>query len=575
MSKRRLAIDKLLLLALSAFVALTCASIEAHAATSGRKRPSWFPKVSCREAWGNRDLAQYDFERDTVRAPGKGNVGYRNYKERVEKTTQIRRSSCYKDWTILVYMAADNDLAPYALWDLAEMEGGFQSGRYAGSTLKSDLLVQHDPAGADSVRRLHLFQAPGAYSAAPSKEPFVNASLDTVKSPVVGVFKKNGSLSAREHEAHLQSFLEWGMREYPADHYFVVVWGHGQGWAGSPAPPSTTDSRFIDVKEAPISFEDWAPTQAPTGSNNPFAPRFGGLVFSSAPGDYLSIPSLSRILADVKAEVLEGVTEIDMYAADACLMQMVEVAYEISGSVRFINGSSQIHSYLGLPYRQLMYEINSGRFLGLKAQLQTDDEPYLVARMLPELQRRSLDPRRGHQGRADREAERTLTMASLSSADLRLRLVPALRKLGRALLAYENEDPMRRMDLQWIVANTPSFMGGSREIGSFLGLIEFQLKKESASLGRETGAMSALRAVLLETRNALNMTVVSHVFGSGYRAIANPLHLLGFRAVGIWMPTNASELDTRMNDFNASRFYGAGLDTGADWSAWINGLFKK
>jgi hypothetical protein len=29
-----------------------------------------------------------------------------------------------KRWKVLVYMQADNDLAPYAMWDLAEMEKG-------------------------------------------------------------------------------------------------------------------------------------------------------------------------------------------------------------------------------------------------------------------------------------------------------------------------------------------------------------------------------------------------------------------------------------------------------------------
>ena len=82
-------------------------------------RPSWFPQKSCREVWKNRDLAKYDAAKDAALTKD-GDLGYPAYQKRL-KTSGIDRSSCYKDWTILVYMAADNDLHPYALWDLEEM----------------------------------------------------------------------------------------------------------------------------------------------------------------------------------------------------------------------------------------------------------------------------------------------------------------------------------------------------------------------------------------------------------------------------------------------------------------------
>ena len=42
--------------------------------------------------------------------------------ERCQTVTPSDRTACYKDWTVLIYMAADNDLFPYAQLNLYEME---------------------------------------------------------------------------------------------------------------------------------------------------------------------------------------------------------------------------------------------------------------------------------------------------------------------------------------------------------------------------------------------------------------------------------------------------------------------
>ena len=78
-------------------------------------------------------------------------------------------------------------------------------------------------------------------------------------------------------------------------------------------------------------------------------------------------------------------------------MQMLEVSYEIGAGARFVVGSAQVQSYLGLPYRRLLYELNSGRFNGLRkdsrGSLDSEDEPLLLARMIPQLMKSSLNPR--------------------------------------------------------------------------------------------------------------------------------------------------------------------------------------
>lgn len=495
--------------------------------------PSWFPLISCNQAWGGKDKAKFDFKRDRT---------YENYQARLKSERVLPRTSCYKDWTVLVYMAADNDLEPYALWDLHDMEGGFASSHSAASTLKSDLVVEADTRGLTGIRRLHMFQTPDTFVAAKGKEDFEQSSVSNVRSPVVQFL--NESNVRADHEKGLEEFLAWGMKAYPAKRYAVIVWGHGQGWSSGINEPSQPS---IEIKG-----------------------RFGGLAFNDTTNDSLSIPSLNRALENVVTLTLENEKKIDLYASDACLMQTTEVAFEIAKSTRYIVGSAQVQSYLGLPYRQFMYELNTGRFGEAKELVGNQDEAYLLARLLPELTAKSLDPVRGQQGRAEKEGARSFTMSSLSTDSLLTQLAPALRYLGSRLKVYLQEDPLRKGDLRALIKKTPNFMGGARELGSFLGLLRLQLESEANDSGQLTHvARTVLEAVDL-TRGALQLASVSYASGSDYQSVSEPLHILGFRGVGIWMPQTAREYQERAEDFAQSRFY----KENAEWSQWLSALYK-
>ncbi len=133
-------------------------------------------RPSCRDAWKN--------ERHEI-----------DFKERYDAYyKRLRRDSCEKEWAVLVYMAADNNLFPFALWDLFEMEAAYKTKDRAGSTLKADLIVQVDGTGDADLRRLHIHSGPVAF-AEKKRADFEDGSLDDVKSPVIAKLdeKKNPS----------------------------------------------------------------------------------------------------------------------------------------------------------------------------------------------------------------------------------------------------------------------------------------------------------------------------------------------------------------------------------------------
>lgn len=475
---------------------------------------------------------------------------------------RVNRKRCRKDWTILVYMAADNDLTPYAYWDLYEMEAGYKSAaNYGASTRKTDLVVQLDTAGDHGIRRLHMFQIPEPYDATLTKEHFDRMDESGIRSPVVAQLPES-----REAEASkLRKFLEWGVREFPSDHVMVVVWGHGQGWTSArPERPAT--SRFLSPTEADLGVP--APPAASTES--PFEGRaFGGLAFNQTSGSYLDIPSLRATLAGV-SERLRGGKPFDVYASDACLMQMLEVATEMSGTARFVVGSTQVQNFLGLPYRRVLYELNKGSFAGERAATRSDDEPYLVARMMPKLFKASMAPN-GLQGRIAPEGIKTVTMSALSSDELRQTLFPALDRVARRMKEYLAEDPLRAMDVKFVLQKAPTFLGGAQEVGSFLTLVRDLVRNESETTGNVTPGAQALDEAAGDAKQALHRAVMAYALGTNYTAAENSIYLMGFKAVSVWLPVSERDYAARIEDFSKSGFYRA-LPS---WKDWLAALYAR
>src|SRR5580700_3344947 len=49
-------------------------------------------------------------------------------------------------------------------------------------------------------------------------------------------------------QATLESFLRWSMRSFPADHYFVIIWDHGQGWRDMVLPNIAIADNLVTLR---------------------------------------------------------------------------------------------------------------------------------------------------------------------------------------------------------------------------------------------------------------------------------------------------------------------------------------
>ena len=108
-----------------------------------------------------------------------------------------------KDWTFVVYIAGDNDLAYFAGRNMEEM-------KKIGSTHHANILVQLDgQGGQEKTKRLFI-----------------------EKGNAVQVNKNHVSSTQKldfGNPTTLIDCCEWAFTDYPAKHYMLVLWNHGTG----------------------------------------------------------------------------------------------------------------------------------------------------------------------------------------------------------------------------------------------------------------------------------------------------------------------------------------------------------
>lgn len=225
----------------------------------------------------------------TCNAVGTGSVRalYTNGKAGTSIVTGTSPVVTSGKWTILVYINGANDLQQYSLPNVNQME------KVAGN--------------ADVRFVVQWKEYPAAFGAGEFNgtrryliKPDTTTNLASTLLQDMGTTVDMGSPQT------LHDFITWGKANFPADHYCLVIWNHGNGWLRSP------DS----VKPYAVSYDDQM-------------------------GTSIQIWDLNQAL---------GSEHFDIISWDASLMQMLEVAYEIKDNCDFVVGSEESPPGEGLPY---------------------------------------------------------------------------------------------------------------------------------------------------------------------------------------------------------------------------------
>lgn len=208
----------------------------------------------------------------------------------------VAEAMAQKPWTFLVYMAAANDLNPYAPLDLQEM-------MKVGSNDNINVIVYltlHEDGQPKVTQKLYIDQG----FATQIGDDMVRDSGDV---------------------ATLEEALEWACTDYPADHMAVVMWNHGSG-------PLNRSKMMMMPKGVCYDYD----------TNNYLTDR-----------DCLQAFSWAR-------DALRDGNKFDIIAFDACLLASLEMAYTLSSCADYLVASEETIPGDGYQYAYLLTPFVTG-----------------------------------------------------------------------------------------------------------------------------------------------------------------------------------------------------------------------
>ena len=223
-------------------------------------------------------------------------VALRKYATAVEPT-----------WTFMVYLDGDNDLEESEI-------GSFNLMELAANNANVNIVVQIDRTpGFDTSNG--DWTTTRRYKVKHDTHPVNFASYTE------GVdYWDLGELNMADPNT-LIDFVQWAKSNYPADHYCLALSNHGSGWK-------------------------------PRGSGQ-IVPR--GILVDDTDEDYMSTAELSSALNSATSG---GTEKLDVLFLDACLMQMIEVGYEVKDYSQYLVTSEYISWGPG-PYHAYISSITS------------------------------------------------------------------------------------------------------------------------------------------------------------------------------------------------------------------------
>lgn len=212
------------------------------------------------------------------------------------------------EWSFLTYIQSDNDLDPYSTFNVMAMQVvGSPAPVPPAKTSATNILVQWDKRKDNKTYRYKLLQ----------QNVVEKRTLD----------QEMGYSPAKE----IVDSMKWVKQYYPAKRYALVLWDHGNG--------------ILDRSGGSRPLFSWL--RAPGTANKALHTR--GVLYDYSQGTFLDSAGLSQACSQVKAVIKQN---IDILGMDACLMAMIEVAYQVRDSVNYLVGSQQTEPGTGWEYTE-------------------------------------------------------------------------------------------------------------------------------------------------------------------------------------------------------------------------------
>ncbi|MCJ2533111.1 MAG: clostripain-related cysteine peptidase [Candidatus Thermoplasmatota archaeon] len=199
------------------------------------------------------------------------------------------------EWTILIYLDADNDLEKVGVDDFLDMSS-------VGSSEDVNIVVQLD-------------RIPGYYHSYEDWTGTMRFLVEPRMTPIpANAVMDLGELNMGDPDT-LADFVSWGVTHYPAKKYSLILWDHGGGWG--------------DYFGRAVCIDDTS-------------------------RDALTMAEVETALLEATSSSGE---RMDVLGYDACLMAMAEVMYETIEYVDYVVASEDIVPDDGWPYDTFLADL--------------------------------------------------------------------------------------------------------------------------------------------------------------------------------------------------------------------------
>jgi hypothetical protein len=188
-------------------------------------------------------------------------------------------------WTILIYLQAKNNLS-----------------RYVGRNLRAVASAKGVFDRNNNVNVITQLERPGNTEA----ERFVvlsGGSYNIMTCPIV---------EPMDPAKRLVDFVKWGVKNFPAEHYCLILWSHGNGVL-------------------------------------PWQWRTRGILTDDENKTTLENSELKWVVEQIASDQILG-RKLDCLGCDACLMSMIEIGFQVRRSVRYMVGSEEVEPASGWNY---------------------------------------------------------------------------------------------------------------------------------------------------------------------------------------------------------------------------------
>lgn len=240
-----------------------------------------------------------------------------------------------KLWTVLVYQAGDNDLEDALIKDFNEMER-IGSDDNLNIVVQLDRSPRYDTSNGDwsTTRRYYVTRDPQE-SFPPD---FTTPPNNTIRSQLIADL---GKVNMGDGNV-LRDFLLWGIQNFPAQRYLVILSDHGAG------------VRPFRLRRQPTR----------------------GMMFADSFNDYLNEDETKQAFA--AAVQLLG-RPIDIIGLDASEMSEIEIAYQLRDACRYLIASQLSEPNDGYPYDRFLFELQRNPSISTEEFLQRFVQHYIAS----------------------------------------------------------------------------------------------------------------------------------------------------------------------------------------------------